>query len=378
MRSAAISKLIRPTLVLLALCLASCGLVGVELTSSPQTVRRGDPVTFNIKLTNHSACPVEQAVAVLIPFIPLSQFNAELDPSQLGPDAPPEIVQFFELLRAFFDVLCAGGTPTLPTSPLATAGTARAPEGLSTHCHIGPTAIECEMSGRLREAGNAMTFALFNDELHCHVDGQFVGCTFEMPLSEIQTPAGVTSAASTPLTCVTAADLGVPEIGQEFGALCFIGTFPNFMGLGPNQMATGQVTLPATGSGTVRNLVFVISSPDAEDAGVCKGGANGGMSCDLSDSSPCPGSTCGEGICIGGDRNGLGCDVAMQATDCPNNGVCRACSDVDTSAFLPVDCTTTYVSPEPTPVMSPLALVGMAALLLAFGTLWLRRRRTDG
>jgi hypothetical protein len=221
-----------------------------------------------------------------------------------------------------------------------------------------------------------MTFSLLDGRLHCSVDDGIVHCPFRIDLPQDSSLSAATTWAATPgLTCSTAQQLfGVPQI-EGVTALCFLGTFPMFTGLGGGQMASGQISLPAHGAGVTRNLVIAVSD-DPDDAGVCKGGANAGQACDTSDSSPCPGSTCGEGICVGGDNDGLGCDVATQMTDCPNGGTCKACNDVPQNGFLPVDCTTTYVSPEPVPLMSGWGLAGLAALLFGTGTLWLERRRT--
>jgi len=375
MQTISSSKLILLGLTMAGLSLGGCGLVSVDMTSTPATAKRGDPVTFDIKLTNQSQCPLATSAAVLIPFISPIEFEALFN--SVPADAPPEILAFLQELRAFFDELCSGGTPTLPmpppfaTGPAVTSGTPR--ERISARCHLNGNEVECLITGRVSGEANGMTFSLLGDRMDCSVDDGTVRCLFHISLTQDSTPAATTSAAISPLTCLTPAQLGIPD-DQEFGAICFLGSFPMFSGLGPLQMAEGQVTLPARGSGLTRNLVIAIS-PDAEDAGVCKGGASAGQACDRSDFMPCPSSSCGEGICVGGDTPGVGCDVATQATDCPNGGMCKVCSDPAQPSFLPIDCTTTYVSPEPAPAMSVWGLVTMAALLLVIGTVWLDRRR---
>jgi hypothetical protein len=184
---------------------------------------------------------------------------------------------------------------------------------LSTSRRRAAGEIDREISGRVAEAGNGMTFSLFGDRLECVVDDGIVRCLFRVELPSASAPAAVTSAVPVGLTCLTAEQLGIPD-EEEFAAACFLGTFPMLIGLGPAQMAAGQIVLPAHGAGV-----------------------------------PCPGSTCGEGICVGGDNDGRGCDVATQAADCPNGGMCTACGDVPENGFLPFDCTTTYISPEPAP-----------------------------
>lgn len=382
MRAIPASKAIRSALVAVVLSVSGCGLLTVEMTSTPETVRGGEPVTFDIKLTNRSQCPLDTSVALLIPFISTADLNAEF--SQIPPDAPPEVLAFIQELRDFIDELCSGGQPAIPTPPVATQPRARAASlntnGLSAGCRRGEGEIVCEISGRVREPGNGMTFSLFGGRLDCEVDDQIVRCEFRIPFGEAPAAAGGAAAVVQNLSCLTPAQLGIPadavveEFG-ELGAICFVGTFPTMIqGLGPNEMATGQIALPAHGSGVTRNFIIALSD-EAEDVGVCKGGSDAGEACDLDDSGDCSGGPCGEGICDGGDNNGLGCDVATQAMDCPNGGTCVACDDVPPTNLLPIDCTTTYVSPEPAPAMSPWGLAGLAVILFAAGSLWLQRRR---
>jgi hypothetical protein len=370
MRAIPGSRFVTQTLLAATLVLCGgCGLLGVEMTSSPESVRKGDPVTFDIKLTNYSSCPLDTSAAILVAFLPLKEFDFGLflridDPNV---EIPPEIVEFLEELSRFFDVLCTGGTPEIPILP-----------PLATSCRLGDGDLLCEATGPAPahegEGGGSMTFATPGDRLRCEIDEATMRCQLRFPLPQgTADAAGTAAAANQPLTCLSAAELGDPVLVGEAEAVCFLGTFPDLEGLGPNQMGTGQVTLPARGAGAVRNLVFAIG-PDEDDAGVCKGGANAGQACDRSSSEDCPTSSCGEGICVGGDFPGRGCDVSTQATDCPNGGMCKQCDDVPDVAFLPLDCTTTFISPETAPAMSPWGLVALAAILLAGGTLWLRRR----
>jgi hypothetical protein len=374
-----------------ALAISGCGLVTVEMTSMPDTVRNGEPVTFDIKLTNQSPCPMDTTVAFLAPFISASDINAEF--SRIPPDAPPEIVAFVEALRAFIEDLCSGGTPMLPTPPIGQEPGGSAASlinaGLSGGCDIVKENLVCEISARVREPGNGLTFTLFDDLLHCVVDDQVVRCELSLPLGRPSAPpasaASGGAAAVTQLSCFTVAQLeelfGVPPdaLGDEgIGALCFVGTPPMIGGLGPNEMATGQVVLPARGAGVMRNFVFA-TSDDGDEAGVCRGGSEPGAACDRDFSGDCAGGgTCAEGICSSGGNAGQGCNVATQAMDCPGGGMCLVCSVPPPAGTLPFDCTTTYVSPEGAPLMSSWGLVGTAAILLAAGTLWLQRRQRRG
>src|SRR4051794_24001390 len=120
MRTFATSNFIRAMFAMAALSLAGCGLVSVDMTSTPATAKRGDPVTFDIKLTNQSQCPLETTAAVLIPFISPNEFNALFN--EVPADAPPEVLAFLQELRAFLDELCSGGTPTPPIPPVFVTG----------------------------------------------------------------------------------------------------------------------------------------------------------------------------------------------------------------------------------------------------------------
>jgi hypothetical protein len=353
---------------------SGCTGLGVEMTSTPDSVRAGQPVTFDFKVTNRSQCPTQSTVAEIIAFIPADQFFGNLTagaPSNL----PPEVLAFFEELRVFFDELCAGGEPDLPTPPMFPCP--------AMSCSRGEGEILCQMSGQLSgEAASSpgMTFANLGDQLRCEVEGEAIRCQLRIPVPTASATASGTGAALPPeFSCLTGAD----DFGGQSGALCFLGTFQNPAGLGPSGMATGQVALPARGSGFVRNLIFAGSfdTTDAEDLGVCKNGPDAGEGCDQSESDSCSGGgTCGEGICQGGGNNGLGCDAATAMIDCPGVGaVCQLCNDLAENGFLPVDCTTTYIAPEGVPAMSPWGLTGLAVLLMTAGIFWLQRRarRTD-
>jgi hypothetical protein len=372
--------------ITLALALSGCGIVSVDMTSTPDTVRSGEPVTFDIKLTNQSPCPLRITAAELIPFISVQEINAQL--SRVPPDVPPEVVAFIEELRAFLDDLCTGGTPMVPTPPFGQQPAARAAgfmNGLSRGCRRIKDEIVCQISGRVREPGNGMTFTLFDDRVHCVVDDSIVRCELRIPIppasaSPASAALGGAGLATQTLTCLTAAQIedrfgGSFDEAGELGAICFIGDPPMIAGLGPNEMATGQVVLPARGAGFMRNFIFA-GSGDPEDAGVCKGGSDAGEPCDRSDPE-CSGGTCGEGICVLGGNAGLGCNVATQMMDCPG-GTCQVCNVPFPANALPVDCTTTYVSPEGAPTMSTWGLFGLAAIMLAAGTLWLQRRQRRG
>jgi len=347
---------------------SGCGLLDVRMTSAPESVLSGDPVTFDIKLTNRSQCPVEPAAASLVAFIPVGEFDTFVF-GDLPEDLPPQVLQFIEEVRQFLDALCVGGDPPIPDVPVLPA--------LASSCRRGNGEIVCEVSGLIpaREGSNDnVTFATLGDRAQCELESGTMRCRLRIPLP--MSPANTTAGALTqPLNCLTADQF---SNAVDFDALCFVGTFPAVEGLEPGEMAMGQVTLPARGAGVVRSLVVAMTTNE-DEAGVCKGGTDAGQACNRTDMTACPGSTCGEGICVGGDNNDRGCDVATQTADCPNGGTCAACADVSTNGFLPLDCTTTTViALEVAPAMSPWRLASLGAILLAAGSLWLRRRRGRG
>ena len=347
------------------LVLSSGCALDVEMTSTPDSVHLGDPVTFNVKATNRSECPVGGAIVEIFAFISASDFRLMLF-GDLPPDLPPEILDFLDQLSAFFDDLCTGGTPDVPTAPMSP----------DTSCHRGENEIVCEMSGAVaaHDGTGSMTFGGLGNRLQCAVDGGSISCQLHFPLGNPAAAArgGAAVSSTDTFTCVDATDLGIVQLGSSL-ALCYLGAFPNFTGLDPNGMATGQISLPARGSGFVRNLAFATTGAGSDDdLGVCKGGTDAGKACDQTDLSACPGSACGEGICDSGANEGKGCDVATQAADCPMS-TCQLCSDL-APGYLPIDCTTTYVTPQAAPAMSPWALIGLAAFLVMLGTVFLQRR----
>lgn len=357
MRIAQVSKALVLSLWLAAAA-GGCGVIEVVMTSAPDSARAGDPVAFDLKITNRSQCPSLPPEVVLEAFIPLQSIFAGLN-SELPPNAPPELIDFFNELKMFFEEVCAGGNPTPPMAPIAT-----------TACRRGDGEMVCTATGPApaHEGENtSMTFATLGNRVRCELDAGTMRCELHLPLANGTAPAAGGAAAllvTQSLDCITG-----PEFVDQNApvAVCAVGSINNPQGLAPGEMATGQVTLRAQGAGNLRNLVFIANNSD----GVCKGGANAGQACE---SGGCPGSSCGEGICKGGSNDGKGCDVPNAATDCPGvSATCVACDTTTGAAFLSFDCTSTYVSPEPAPTMSPWGLASMAVGLLVAGSLWLRR-----
>lgn len=248
MSSISILRRVPLALTIIGLVLSGgCRVLDVDMTSTPDAVRRGDPVTFDIKITNRSQCPLKPVVgAFLVAFIPLSEFTDLF--GELPPDAPPEVLEFAEKVRMFFDELCSGGDPVFPDFPEVMA--------LTTSCNRSGSEIVCQMSGPIpARQGNdsGMTFATMGDRLQCAVDGALMSCRLRIPLPPgASTAGGTTAAAVQQMTCFTGADFGVPDelSDAENFAVCFVGNpLTTLVGLAPGEMATGQVTLAARGAG---------------------------------------------------------------------------------------------------------------------------------
>lgn len=370
MRSSMRRSSVRPALVLGFLVLVSgCAVLDVQMTSTPDTVHGGDPVTFDLKVTNRSQCPVSGAAVEILAFIPVDQFDAEFS-IDIPPGAPQEILDFFQALRMFFDELCAGGTPDLPQPPM-----------FSTSCARGQDDMVCTMSSALGShegSIGSMSFALLANQLQCKLDDTSVSCELHVPLRNgAAGAAGSGALMSKTLDCLTSGELEGEIIGAPAGALCVAGSIQSPDVLAPGEMATGQAIIPARSEGFVRSIALGFAGFDANgisgSIGVCKGGSEVGQPCQTENLNDCPGSTCGEGICDMGGNGGKGCDESTAAADCPG-GSCILCTDVPDTGFLPIDCTTTYVAPETVPAMSPWGLAGLAAFLFACGTFFLRRR----
>lgn len=357
---------IRILALTLLVLVSGCTVLDVDMTSTPDVVRRGQPVTFDITLTNRSSCPLKTSAALLIAFIPAENFLFEV----LGvsrENVPPELAELIDLLEMFFDELCSGGEPIPPD--LASA---------ATSCVRSGGDVLCQMSMPLpahEGSTGSSTFAGLGDRLQCEVDDGTVRCQLRIPLPQGAETAHATSraAAVEPLSCIPADQVGELPFGDA-DAVCFVGSLStNIEGLGPNGVGNGQIALPARGAGRVRNIVIAIADSD-DELGVCKGGTNPGDACAMDDPTDCQdGGSCAEGICEGGANNGRGCDTGSAVMDCGAGITCQPCSDLAQDSFLPIDCTETIISAEPVPVMSPRLLAGLAVVLLLFGSFWLHR-----
>lgn len=126
----------------------------------------------------------------------------------------------------------------------------------------------------------------------------------------------------------------------------------------------------------VRNLVLGLADGN-EDLGVCKSGtSDAGEACALDDSTNCDSGSgdCGAGICVGGSNAGNGCDTDA---DCPDMGTCKLCADFPLNNSISLDCTQTLIGVEPAPITSLWTTGFLAALLVALGVQWVRRRSEE-
>jgi hypothetical protein len=315
----------------LLLC-AGCG-VGVQISGSPITAAPEQLVTFHVTVTNHGICPVVSAVA-LVPFASDAQLAGEPGPQfidlfcngALSGDGAHCSVQG-DMLTCNFPIPTIG--PFAPVAPTQPQSFQMTPPGLPAPipCTASPGTIQCQIPDADRQAFSIQNF---------------------------QRPAGPLAPAGPP-PCIP----GPPP----FDVICFP---PEPLAGG----ATASFDLPLNGPlapGAYRTLAFLPQSD-----GVCQGGTNPGVPCSTIDDSPCTG-TCQVSICTSGTNTGDGCAID---SDCGTNGVCQACrSQSGETAFLPLGCATTNVSP-PAPAASRAGLLAVTVVLFALGAFLLRRRQS--
>jgi hypothetical protein len=328
----------------LGLALSGC-MVNVDLDTSPEVVQAGQPVLFEVEVSNPDVCPVGGIVALIFPFIPkdaiigqirndhLREFLGEAvdafcsDRFEIPPDAQGSCA--FE----GSDLVCrvTGLEGQLPAESQANIPVAEA-AGTSVTCDIGAGTITCRIPGSIvqmaQQAGEEPEEGIL-DELLCYPAGPIRVC------------------------------LGAGLAG--FGS------------------ATGELELTPERVGTLRNLIIAFPTVHG---GVCESSIVKNVPCDPDATNPCVISSvaCSPGICtsgsatVGGSRVGRGCDTT---SDCgtSNNPTCTPCGD----RFLPgIDCTTTRsIRVSPAPAMSTWGLFATALGLFGVAAFALRRMRRD-
>jgi len=304
--------------------------VNVDLTTSPASLLVDQPVTFDVKVSNETTCPVGEVRAFVFPFIPKDTFIDRIEDAQVR-----------EALRELVDLFCTDRLPALPL-------------GASAQCGEIAGDIVCTLQpGSMGTVGSLEQTPLFTategDDVTCEAVGTAIVC--RIPRSMID--------------AAVAASTNVPE--GSFTCLPIDGAVVCMtpkLNVGATKMAQFELT-PGT-PGVLRNWVFAVAG---KDDGVCKTGT-ARTPCD--DDTDCGGAvdSCGSGMCSGGDNDGFGCDADG---DCPNGGECVECEAVDGLLLPGLACTTTAAA-GPAPAMAPWAL-GVAGVALA-GIAGFRLHRT--
>jgi hypothetical protein len=326
--------------VIAAALSAGCGRIDVDLSSTPSAVRIGEPVTFNVTLTNRSTCPLGNVTALLLPFVPKDLLiNRIQDPAVR------------QTLSDAVDAFCTGGTFDIPGS-----GGCQISNGELT-CMGNDTAGDTT-SGAL---ATATMLSTGDGNVTCETDGSHITCHIPQSIVAMgeQIGADATANSLSPVVC------GAGPNGR-LGA-CFT------LKLDPSETKSGQFMLTPTDGGLTRNWILAFAT---RNKGVCKTGTKG-VPC--SGDSDCSGmsNTCGSGMCSGGSNDGFGCD---DSTECPDPGVCVACTvPPDGQLLSNLACTTTNVVLAATkaPMLSSRGLIAAVVLLLAVAYLAFRRTRNQ-
>ena len=319
-----------------ALC-GGCSRIDVDLSSSPSTVRVGDPVTFDVALMNRSTCPIGNVTALLVPFVPR---NLLIDRIQ-----DPAVRN---TLSNALDAFCNGGTFDIPGSG---------------GCQISNGELICMANDTTGGTGGAPATATMlstdsNGSITCETDGSRITCHIPLSIAAMGEQIGADSVGNSlsPLVCGTGP-------GGRLGA-CFT------VKLDPGETKTGQLMMTPFDGGPTRNFILATAT---KNQGVCKTGTKDAP---CSTNADCAGmsNTCGSGICSGGTNDGLGCDVAGDCT----GGSCVACTvPPDGQILSNLACTSTnVVRPQLAPMLSPSGIAAVVVLLLGVAYVALRRTVT--
>lgn len=362
MRRMNLRKLAATTLALSASLLANGCTFDVKLGATPDTVQIGQPVNFDVTVTNNSNCPVGVPVAILIPFVPKDHLISKIDDDD-----------FREFLSEAVDDFCTEGDLFEP------------PPGAEASCDFADGDLVCTMSGfgdipLAPQANVAVNGGSKEQEVSCESDGGTITCRVPRALVEMAQEAG--------------------EQPQE-GILDTLGCFEEGpivicvgLALPPGGSATGNVELVIDEPGVYRN--WVVAFPTVND-GVCSGGQfiqqpfvpceSGAPSlenCLFGGLGECLG-----GICVGDDDDdaapnifgdddddvGFGCNNFLGQGAGAGLTTCD-CEECDDGLGVDIACTTVTASfSAPAPAMSTLGLAAMALALFAVAAAGLRRVR---
>lgn len=304
----------------------------INLTTTPYIAAANAPVQFDLSITNDSACPADEIVAVLVPFIPADELVFEGDED------------IAELLEALFEAVCTGQSFEIG----------------DLSCRFVGNQIVCELD-------EASTTPDSSQGSVATADGPLITCRREGGTITCEAPAvqDIIDGNPAALQTLNCAPDNVPPFGDVI--LC---SSPL---LAPGEAAENDLTLNAPGqSGLYRSFLFAI----AIERNVCISGANAGQPCNSS-LLDCGGlNLCAPGVCV--DNNtGASSNGCNSNANCTMSQTCVNCvNSLDT--ILPFACSQTIVGRH-APATSYSGMAAAATALLAmgwFGLARLRRRDT--
>jgi hypothetical protein len=334
----------RPTVVIASVILtAAIALNGckidVDLTSQPKVVAPGEPVTFDVQVTNRSTCPVGRVVSLLFPFVPRNYF--------IGHIQDPGCRQ---VLTEAADAFCTGRSYQFPD---AEAG-----------CRIEEGELICEIDGNIpplpAEGPVAVPATSGENAVTCETREGSVVCRIpeSIYVDLLNAAEAQSEESAAPFEC---------EQDPSGIVRCFV------MALDPGETKSDRVTLAPEGEGAYRNWVLSFAELDG---GVCGPAApRPNLPCERVFSPCAVGGACLPGICVGGTTAGYGCNPA-NPSHCPG-GSCTACGASDPNQVqAALACTTTVATlPLGAPAMSWWAMLTGIGLLFGAGGLSFHRAR---
>ncbi len=318
------------------LACAGCGGVGIQIFGFPNNPQPGQPVQFNIKLTNHGLCPVDSAVGV-------STFFTDQQIISGSGTAGEVLIQ----------LLCNGAIA-----------------GGGEQCTLSGDTITCtfpipSIPLGAPEAPTQQNFSLTPPGLPQPIPCTQTGGTIQCQIPAVDRQAFSFSASHQHASLPSpGAPVSCGPASPPFAEVCLVPT------MNAGDMTTFDVTLTSPlAVGTFRTFAFV-----QQTDGVCQGGSNQGQPCDTG-GTDCTGGTCQSSICTSGADTGFGC-----ATDsnCMGGGTgsCQPCfTQGPDSLVTPLGCDTTRIGPEGAPAASRTGLLTVVAALFVLGVFLLQRQR---
>jgi len=328
--------------VVLAAAMALYGCtIDVDLASAPKVVAPGEPVTFDVQVTNQSTCPVGRVVTFLVPFVPRNYLIDQIPNPQCQ-----------QVLSDAADAFCTGRSYQFPDGQ---AG-----------CRIEAGELICEVAGALpplppnyAEQPVAVPMTSGSDSITCEARDGSVACRIPESLyvDLLNAAEAESEESSAPFECEQ----------QPSGIVrCFV------IALDPGETKSDRIMLAPENVGAYRN--WVLSFADL-DGGVCGPAApRPNLPCETVFTPCAVGGACLPGICVGGANAGYGCNPANPK--CPD-GTCTACGLSDPNQVqAALACTTTVAAlPQGAPAMSWWAMFAGVGVLLGAGSLTLGRMR---